>query len=114
MKLSTASARRARMAMPTELFSRVRLMVTVKAYPNISQRHGEVVCVAGIRTDQAQPAWVRLWPVQFRDLAFADRFEKVAIDLFQSPEIFSAINFAVGSSSVARRCFGSYFHVRVM
>jgi hypothetical protein len=76
MKLSTASARRARLAMPTELFGRVRLMVTVKAYPNISQRHGEVVCVAGIRTDQAQPAWVRLWPVQFRDLAFADRFEK--------------------------------------
>jgi hypothetical protein len=51
-------------------------MITVKAYPNISRRHGEVVCVAGIRIDMPKPAWVRLWPVQFRDLPFAARFEK--------------------------------------
>lgn len=51
-------------------------MVTVKAYPNISRRHGEVVCVAGIRTDTERACWVRLWPVQFRDLPFATRFEK--------------------------------------
>jgi hypothetical protein len=27
--------------------SHISLLVTVKAYPNIGQRHGEVVCVAG-------------------------------------------------------------------
>jgi hypothetical protein len=55
------------------------LLVTVKAYPNISRRRGEVVCVAGIRTDTEQPAWVRLWPVPFRDLAFTSRFKKYQV-----------------------------------
>lgn len=51
-------------------------MACVKAYPNISQKYGEVVCVAGIRTDLDFPAWVRLWPVGFRDLPFTQRFKK--------------------------------------
>src|SRR5437879_1598199 len=53
----------------------ISLVVTVKAYPAISQKHGEAVCVAGIRTDSA-PRWVRLWPVYFRDLPFSERFQK--------------------------------------
>jgi hypothetical protein len=54
----------------------IRVLVTVKAYPAISRRHGEVVCVAGVRTDTPRPEWVRLFPVPFRDLAFQDRFKK--------------------------------------
>lgn len=62
-----------------------RILVTVKAYPAISQRHGEVVCVAGIRLDSSPPIWIRLWPVEFRDLPFSQRFQKyqfisVAVD----------------------------------
>jgi hypothetical protein len=53
----------------------ISLVVTVKAYPAISQKHGEAVCVAGIRTD-SEPRWVRLWPVYFRDLPFSQRFQK--------------------------------------
>jgi hypothetical protein len=53
----------------------ISLVVTVKAYPAISQKHGEAVCVAGIRTD-SDPRWVRLWPVYFRDLPFSQRFQK--------------------------------------
>lgn len=55
---------------------RVSLVVTVKAYPNISKRHGEVVCVAGIRTDTTPSRWCRLWPIEFRDLPFSQRFVK--------------------------------------
>lgn len=55
---------------------RIRLVVTVKAYPAISKSLGEVVCIAGIRTDTAIPKWVRLWPVEFRDLPFSLRFKK--------------------------------------
>lgn len=55
---------------------RISLLVTVKAYPAISQKYGEVVCVAGIRTDTAAPEWVRLFPVPFRDIPFAQRFKK--------------------------------------
>jgi hypothetical protein len=55
---------------------RISLLVTVKAYPAISQKYGEVVCVAGIRTDTTVPTWVRLFPVPFRDIPFAQRFKK--------------------------------------
>lgn len=55
------------------------ILVTVKAYPNISQRHGEVVCVAGIRTDTSSNGWVRLFPIQFRDLEFSKQFQKYQV-----------------------------------
>lgn len=54
----------------------IELLVTVKAYLNISKRYGEVVCVAGIRTDVEPVRWVRLYPIHFRDLEFGKRFEK--------------------------------------
>ena len=47
----------------------IRLAITVIAYPVISSALGEVVCVAGIRTDSLmQPEWVRLFPFQRRNL----------------------------------------------
>ena len=47
----------------------IRLAVTVIAYPVISSALGEVVCVAGIRTDSLmQPEWVRLYPFRRRNL----------------------------------------------
>lgn len=48
----------------------------MKASPAISQKYGEAVCVAGIRTDTEKPEWVRLFPVTFRDLQFSKRFKK--------------------------------------
>jgi hypothetical protein len=55
---------------------RISLLVTVKAYPAISSTYGEVVCVAGIRTDTPAPTWVRLFPVPYRDIPFDQRFKK--------------------------------------
>jgi len=57
----------------------ISMLVTVKAYPAISQQYGEVVCVAGIRTDTPKPEWARLYPVAFRDLPFAQRFKKYQV-----------------------------------
>ncbi|MBE7518992.1 MAG: hypothetical protein HS107_07060 [Thermoflexaceae bacterium] len=57
----------------------LQLLVTVKAYPALSRKHGEVVCVAGVRTDTERPEWVRLFPVPFRDLPFDQRFTKYQI-----------------------------------
>src|SRR5690349_3010012 len=54
----------------------MKVLVTVKAYPGLSVRRGETVCVAGIRLDADRPAWVRLYPVQFRELPFAQQFKK--------------------------------------
>ncbi len=52
------------------------MLVTVKAYPTVSQQHGEAVCVAGIRLDVEPHAWVRLFPVPYRDLAGDQQFRK--------------------------------------
>src|SRR5674476_187762 len=54
----------------------IGMLVTVKAYPQLSARHGETVCVAGIRTDTEAPEWVRLYPVVYRDLHWDLRFAK--------------------------------------
>jgi len=44
-------------------------VISVMAYPSISMRHGEVVCVAGFRSDTLwQPDWVRLFPFRVRDV----------------------------------------------
>lgn len=55
------------------------LLVTVKAYPSVSTKYGEAVCVAGIRLDTPTPQWVRLFPVAFRDLPSDQRFQKFHI-----------------------------------
>lgn len=52
------------------------VLVTVKAYPTVSQQHGEAVCVAGIRLDAEPHTWVRLFPVPYRELADDQQFRK--------------------------------------
>jgi hypothetical protein len=54
----------------------IEVLITVKAYPAISNKYGEVVCVAGIRMDTPRPEWVRLFPVAFRNMPFDQRFRK--------------------------------------
>ncbi|GAB4001849.1 hypothetical protein [Nocardioides ultimimeridianus] len=58
---------------------RARVMVTVKAYPQLSKKSGEVVCVAGVRLDQPEPEWIRLYPVAYRDLDEYQRFKKYEV-----------------------------------
>jgi hypothetical protein len=54
----------------------IRLVVSVKAYPTPSVKYHEAVCVAGIRIDTPNPEWVRLYPVNFRDLTKQQQFQK--------------------------------------
>ena len=42
---------------------RERLLITVKTYPTLSRKHGELVCTAGVRADGS---WIRLYPIPFR------------------------------------------------
>jgi hypothetical protein len=55
---------------------RMRVLVTVKAAPNPSEKYGETVCVAGIRAELMNPGWVRLYPINFRDLPSDETFRK--------------------------------------
>jgi hypothetical protein len=55
----------------------IRMVVAVKAYPVLSTKYHEAVCIAGVRTDSLFEArWVRLFPVQFRDLPQEKQFDK--------------------------------------
>ena len=55
---------------------RMRVLITVKAAPNPSERYGETVCVAGLRLDPDYAGWVRLYPINFRELESDSRFRK--------------------------------------
>jgi hypothetical protein len=70
------------------LEEQARVLVTVKAYPQPSRGYGETVCVAGVRVDGGPPRWIRLYPVAYRELSFADRFHKyqfIDLRVFRSP-----------------------------
>ena len=55
----------------------ITVVPLVKAYPALLSDLDEAVCVAGLRTELlTPPAWVRLWPVPFRDLDDGQRFRK--------------------------------------
>lgn len=50
-----------------------RVLVTVKTYPTLSRKYGEIVCTAGVREDGS---WVRLYPVPFRRLGETEHYKK--------------------------------------
>ncbi|HEX3679326.1 MAG TPA: hypothetical protein VHU90_06375 [Galbitalea sp.] len=54
----------------------LRVIVTVKAAPNPSDKYGETVCVAGVSADPARPGWFRLYPINFRELGDDASFRK--------------------------------------
>ena len=54
----------------------MRVLITVKAAPNPSEKYGETVCVAGLRLDLDAGGWVRLYPVNFRELDSDGKFRK--------------------------------------
>lgn len=66
----------------------MRVVITVKTYPNPSTEYLETVCVAGVRVDVDPPVWVRLYPIPFRLLDKDKRFSKyevLAVDT--SPQV---------------------------
>ncbi|WP_433291549.1 hypothetical protein ACQPZQ_02400 [Pseudonocardia sp. CA-142604] len=58
---------------------RLRVLITVKAAPNPSERYGETVCVAGFNAAPDSPGWVRLYPINFRELGVDESFKKYDI-----------------------------------
>lgn len=57
-----------------------RVLITVKTYPAPSARHGETVCIAGVRLfDDRPPTFIRLYPVPFRMLEGTQQFSKYQI-----------------------------------
>ncbi|WP_194293423.1 hypothetical protein [Actinomadura macrotermitis] len=57
----------------------MEVLITVKAAPNPSETYGETVCVAGIRIDVHPTCWVRLYPINYRELERENTFRKYDI-----------------------------------
>jgi len=57
----------------TSSWERLRILITVKTYPIPSQKYDELVCTAGV---QADGSFVRLYPVNFRDLPYSQQYRK--------------------------------------
>lgn len=56
-----------------------QVLITVKAAPQPSSTHRETVCVAGLRLDNERPGWIRLYPINFRELDSVEQFRKYSI-----------------------------------
>jgi hypothetical protein len=70
-----------------------RVLVTVKTYPNISVKYDELVCTAGIKEDGS---WVRIYPVQFRQMPYANQYRKydwIEVDLEKNTSDFRPESF---------------------
>jgi len=50
-----------------------RVLITVKTYPSLSGKYGELVCTAGVGEDGR---WIRIYPVPFRQLDEHQQYEK--------------------------------------
>lgn len=62
-----------------------RILITVKTYPTLYKKYGELVCTAGLREDGS---WARIYPVTFRRLDDALRYRKwswVELELKPNP-----------------------------
>lgn len=55
---------------------RARVLITVKATPQPSEKYGDTVCVAGVRLDGTASSWIRLYPIAFRYLGDEAQFKK--------------------------------------
>jgi len=51
----------------------MKVLITVKTYPIPSAKYDELVCTAGV---QESGDFVRLYPINFRDLPFAQQYQK--------------------------------------
>ena len=50
-----------------------KILITVKTYPTLSRKHGELVCTAGLRENGT---WMRIYPVPYRLLDYEHRYSK--------------------------------------
>ncbi|WP_108718488.1 hypothetical protein [Miniimonas sp. S16] len=55
---------------------RIRVLVLVKATPQLSMTYGDTVCVAGLAISPGPLRWVRLYPVPFRHMDGERQFSK--------------------------------------
>ena len=61
------------MSFTFDMSERLKVLITVKTHPIPSARYDEIVCTAGVTPTGD---FVRLYPINFRDLAFSQQYRK--------------------------------------
>jgi len=67
---------------------KIKVLITVKAYPAISKKYNETVCTAGITEDGN---WIRVYPIPFRQLDYDHQFRKyewIELDMIRNKSDF--------------------------
>ena len=65
-----------------------RVLITVKTYPSLSAKYGELVCTAGFLEDGT---WIRLYPIPFRKLKNDEKYKKyqwIELDIVKNDKDF--------------------------
>lgn len=65
-----------------------KILITVKTYPSLSAKYGELVCTAGFLEDGS---WIRLYPIPFRKLQNAEKYKKyqwIELDIVKNDKDF--------------------------
>ncbi len=66
----------------------MKVLITVKTYPTLSNKYDELVCTAGFREDGT---WIRIYPIPFRKLEYDKQYKKydwIEIDLEKNTSDF--------------------------
>ncbi|MEZ4900367.1 MAG: hypothetical protein R2822_00610 [Spirosomataceae bacterium] len=66
----------------------MKILITVKTYPTLSNKYDELVCTAGFLEDGS---WIRVYPIPFRKLEYDKQYSKydwVEIDLEKNTSDF--------------------------
>jgi len=58
-------------------FQKKKVLVVAKTYPNLSRKYERVVCTAGL--DLTTMSWIRIFPIRFFDLKYANQYKKYDI-----------------------------------
>ncbi len=66
-------------------FTKRRVLLLVKTYPNLSKKYDITACMAGIDIDAR--TWIRMYPVRYFDLPYSQRPHK-----FEGIEVFAEYN----------------------
>src|SRR5690554_4275899 len=70
-----------------------KVLITVKTYPSLSAKYGELVCTAGFLEDGS---WIRLYPIPFRKLKYEEKYKKyqwIELDIVKNNKDFRPESF---------------------
>ena len=70
-----------------------KVLITVKTYPSLSAKYGELVCTAGFLEDGT---WIRLYPIPFRSLKYEEKYKKyqwIELDIVKNDKDFRPESF---------------------